>query len=102
MKGGANPHGFARRRPVRARERADHPRRTHIRKDHAMSAASPIPTPRRDRDRGSQRDPDRARRRDRDRAWREWMMVAVGLLTLVTIIATIVSTFAIARSAGDT
>src|SRR5215510_14486204 len=43
-----------------------------------------------------------ASRRERDRAWRAWMMVAVGLLTLVTIIGTIVSTFAIARSGGDT
>ena len=41
-------------------------------------------------------------RRERDRAWRDWMMVAVGLLTLVTIIATIVSTFALARSGDDT
>jgi hypothetical protein len=35
------------------------------------------------------------------RVWRDWIMVAIGLVALVGVLATIVSAFALARSGGE-
>src|SRR5829696_6156091 len=94
MKGGATPHGFQPRRGSRRPRRTDDRSKTPHRhgRPQVMSATPYNHIPAR---------PAPRERAAGERAWRDWMMVALGLVAVVTLIAAIVSTIALARS-GDT